>query len=446
MTTNKTDYLFRAYGRIHVFLHAKKIMNDSGACEYYGVCSMFTLFMKKRFVFLLWAVWASCIFSPIGIWGGSSNYMEKGSQTDSIQFSLLTCAPGNEIYALFGHTAIRYQNFSRGVDLVFNYGMFSFNTPHFVYRFVKGETDYQLGITPYPYFESEYALRGSSVYQQILNLTYPEKMSLLKLLQDNYLPENRIYRYNYFYDNCTTRARDQIEKSIQGKIVYPSVSWNKTFRGIIHEFTEDAPWDELGIDLCLGSGADKPIGIRQQMFAPFYMRYFAQNAYIQDSDGGMRPLVLHEEKIVSAELETESVCEISPMWAATLFLFLNVVVGFFQWQKKKILWGWDLLLYTAQGIAGCVIAFLFFVSSHPTVGSNWLLILFNPLPLLYLPFMIYRELKHKKDLYHSCNLVCLTLFIVLFLFLPQDFNLTVLPLALGLLVNAASHVLVLNKK
>ena len=87
-------------------------------------------------------------------------------QTDSIQFSLLTCAPGNEIYALFGHTAIRYQNFSRGVDLVFNYGMFSFNTPHFVYRFVKGETDYQLGITPYPYFESEYAFRGSSVYQQ----------------------------------------------------------------------------------------------------------------------------------------------------------------------------------------------------------------------------------------------------------------------------------------
>ena len=180
-------------------------------------------------------------------------------QTDSIQFSLLTCAPGNEIYALFGHTAIRYQNFSRGVDLVFNYGMFSFNTPHFVYRFVKGETDYQLGITPYPYFESEYAFRGSSVYQQILNLTYSEKMSLLKLLQDNYLPENRIYRYNYFYDNCTTRARDQIEKSIQGQVVYPSVSWHKTFRGIVHEFTKGSPWDELGIDLCLGAEADKPI-------------------------------------------------------------------------------------------------------------------------------------------------------------------------------------------
>ena len=372
--------------------------------------------------------------------------MKNVPQTDSIQFSLLTCAPGCEIYALFGHTAIRYQNFSKGVDLVFNYGMFSFDTPHFVYRFVKGETDYQLGITPYSYFESEYAFRGSSVYQQVLNLTYLEKISLLKLLQDNYLPENRVYRYNYFYDNCTTRARDQIERSIQGKVVYPSVDWHKTFRGIVHEFTKGSPWDELGIDLCLGAEADKPIDIRQQMFAPFYMRYFAQDAYIQTPDGVRRPLVLREEKIVDAELDTESSRKITPMIAAALFLLLNVIIGFFQWRKQMIFWGWDILLYAVQGMAGCIIAFLFFISSHPTVGSNWLLLLFNPLPLFYLPFMVYRELKHKKDLYHTCNLVYLTLFMALFPFLPQDFNLTVLPLALGLLVNAASHVLVLNKK
>ena len=110
---------------------------------------------------------------------------------DSIQLSLVTCAPGNEIYALFGHTAIRYQNFTQGVDLVFNYGMFSFSTPHFVYRFVKGETDYQLGISPYSYFEAEYAMRGSSVWQQTLNLTYDEKVRLLGLLEENYRPENR---------------------------------------------------------------------------------------------------------------------------------------------------------------------------------------------------------------------------------------------------------------
>ena len=152
---------------------------------------------------------------------------------DSIRFSLLTCEPGDEIYALFGHTALRYQNFTDKTDVVFNYGMFSFRTPNFIYRFVKGETDYQLGITPYPYFESEYAMRGSSVYQQELNLTADEKRCLLNRLKENYRPENRIYRYNYFYDNCTTRARDQIEQSIRGKVVYPGEATAHSFRSII---------------------------------------------------------------------------------------------------------------------------------------------------------------------------------------------------------------------
>ncbi|WP_308772886.1 DUF4105 domain-containing protein [uncultured Bacteroides sp.] len=402
--------------------------------------------MKRKFVFLLWLIGLFQLASPIRAYSDVRTGIMKFSQNDSIQLSLLTCAPGNEIYALFGHTAIRYQNFSQGVDWVFNYGMFSFNTPNFIYRFVKGETDYQLGITPFPYFEAEYALRGSSVYQQVLNLTPLEKQTLLRLLRDNYLPENRIYRYNYFYDNCTTRARDQIEKSIQGKVVYPSVSWTKTFRGIVHEFTVNSPWDELGIDLCLGAEADKAIDARKQMFAPFYMRYFADGAYIQDKDGNTRPFILREEKIVDVSPEIEPPFALTPMGAGALFLFLNVLVAFWQWRKKCIFWGWDVVLYAAQGIAGCIIAFLFFVSSHPTVGSNWLLILFNPIPLFYLPFMVYRDIKRKKDLYHLINLVYLTLFMLLFLPLPQKFNLTVLPLALGLLVNAASHVLVLNKR
>ena len=160
----------------------------------------------------------------------------RAQQADSIQFSLLTCAPGQEIYELFGHTAIRYQNFTRNEDYVFNYGMFSFRTPNFVYRFVKGETDYQLGITPYIYFQAEYAMRGSSVYQQVLNLTEAEKQKLYDLLRENYLPQNRIYRYNYFYDNCTTRARDQIEKAVAGTVVYPEQVPASSFREIVHHY------------------------------------------------------------------------------------------------------------------------------------------------------------------------------------------------------------------
>lgn len=402
------------------------------SCKKLGFILLKFMSRLKYFIF--------CLFMGVA-------FSVQSQSTDSIRFSLLTCAPGTEIYSLFGHTAIRYENYTRRIDVVFNYGMFSFNTPNFIFRFVAGETDYQLGITPYSYFEAEYAMRGSSVYQQVLNLTQSEKERLLTILENNYLPENRIYRYNYFYDNCTTRARDKIEECIEGKVVYPDSLSSKSYRSIVHEFTAGSPWDEFGIDLCLGAEADKEINKRQQMFSPFYMKYYASNAYIVDAGGTRRPLILDETKIVDVEPEEVQLGFIlSPLMCGALFLALCVVMAWGQWKTQRIWWGWDIVLYGLQGLAGCIIAFLFFFSVHPTVGSNWLLILFNPVPLLYLPFMVYKAVKRKKDYYHVGNMVYLTLFITILPFCGQEFNLTVLPLALGLLVTSASHVLVWNKK
>lgn len=401
-------------------------------CKKLGFILLKFMSRLKYFIF--------CLFMGVA-------FSVQSQSTDSIRFSLLTCAPGTEIYSLFGHTAIRYENYTRRIDVVFNYGMFSFNTPNFIFRFVAGETDYQLGITPYSYFEAEYAMRGSSVYQQVLNLTQSEKERLLTILENNYLPENRIYRYSYFYDNCTTRARDKIEECIEGKVVYPDSLSGKSYRSIVHEFTAGSPWDEFGIDLCLGAEADKEINKRQQMFSPFYMKYYASNAYIVDAGGTRRPLILDETKIVDVEPEeVQPGFILSPLMCGALFLALCVVMAWGQWKTQRIWWGWDIVLYGLQGLAGCIIAFLFFFSVHPTVGSNWLLILFNPIPLLYLPFMVYKAVKRKKDYYHVGNIVYLTLFITILPFCGQEFNLTVLPLALGLLVTSASHVLVWNKK
>lgn len=401
-------------------------------CKKLGFILLKFMSRLKYFIF--------CLFMGVA-------FSVQSQSTDSIRFSLLTCAPGTEIYSLFGHTAIRYENYTRRIDVAFNYGMFSFNTPNFIFRFVAGETDYQLGITPYSYFEAEYAMRGSSVYQQVLNLTQSEKERLLTILENNYLPENRIYRYNYFYDNCTTRARDKIEECIEGKVVYPDSLSGKSYRSIVHEFTAGSPWDEFGIDLCLGAEADKEINKRQQMFSPFYMKYYASNAYIVDAAGTRRPLILDETKIVDVEPEeVQPGFILSPLMCGALFLALCVVMAWGQWKTQRIWWGWDIVLYGLQGLAGCIIAFLFFFSVHPTVGSNWLLILFNPIPLLYLPFMVYKAVKRKKDYYHVGNMVYLTLFITILPFCGQEFNLTVLPLALGLLVTSASHVLVWNKK
>ncbi len=389
--------------------------------------------MKKRIILL--TIWL--LGSIQGIY----------AQTDSIRISLLTCAPGSEIYSLFGHTALRYENMSRGQDWVFNYGMFSFNTPNFVLRFVKGETDYQLGITPYEHFEGQYAYRGSSVWQQELNLTTSEKQKLVEVLEENYRPENRTYRYNYFYDNCTTRARDRFEQSINGKVAYPERKTEKTFREIIHEYTRGHEWSELGIDLCLGSEADEPIGLRKQMFAPFYMLEAAREAVIVNEDGSQRPLVLRETKIVDVEPEeSEPAFPLSPMVCAMLLLSFSVAMAILQYRVGKVLWLWDIVLFGAQGVDGCITAFLFFVSVHPTVDSNWMVLLFNPIPLLYLPVMVWRAIKGKKDLYHWVNTAVLILFMIIMPFVGQKFNATVVPLALSLLVCSAGHLLLYRKQ
>lgn len=235
-----------------------------------------------------------------------SNGQAIASGNDSIRLSLLTCAPGEEIYSLFGHTAIRYEDPANGIDAVFNYGLFSFNTPNFILRFSLGETDYQLGATDYARFAAEYAFDGRSVWQQTLNLSKEEKAELIRLLQENYLPENRVYRYNFFYDNCATRPRDKIEESIDGKVIYPAEpqDGSLSFRDIVHQYCKGHPWARFGIDLCIGSEADPPITQRQMMFAPFYlMDAFAGAQIVHDSV--QRPLVSGKELIVDALPEEE---------------------------------------------------------------------------------------------------------------------------------------------
>lgn len=369
----------------------------------------------------------------------------RAFSSDSIRISLLTCAPGTEIYALFGHTAIRYENFSKQQDWAYNYGMFSFREPNFVWRFVKGETDYQLGRIPFRYFEAEYAMRGSTVYQQVLNLSEVEKRTLVNLLEENFRPEKRTYRYNYFYDNCTTRARDKVEECLEGNIVYRDTVSPSSFRGIIHEYTVGSDWSELGIDLCLGAEADAPIGLRKQMFAPFYTKEAFHSAMIQRGDT-LVPLVLQEFKVVDVDREEEEKSLLSPWLCGLLLLFVTCMVVGWSIYRKRWLWVWDFFLFGFQGIGGVVIAFLFFFSVHPTVSSNWMLMLFHPIPLFYLPWMIYKDIKGQKDCYHWINVACLTSFIVLMPFLQQKFNPTVLPLALSLLLTSVGHLYIYYKK
>ena len=296
--------------------------------------------------------------------------------TDSIRISLLTCASGGEIYSLFGHTAIRYENFTRNIDAVFNYGMFNFNAPNFILRFALGETDYQLGATNYEHFVAEYNYLGRDVWQQTLNLTPDEKEHLFNLLQENYRPENREYRYNFFYDNCATRPRDQIEKAIDGSLQYAdNMTDNNTgvsFRDLLHKYSEGHPWSRFGMDMCMGSEADKPINRRLMMFVPFYVQEYFNTAQIIDKEGKARPLISSEEKIVETGLTAADhrSSGITPMQSALLLFILVTAATIYGIRRRKTLWGLDLILFFCAGIAGCILAFLALFSQHPELSPN----------------------------------------------------------------------------
>ena len=377
------------------------------------------------------------------------------SDMDSVKISLLTCAPGEIIYTLFGHTGIRYENPSRNIDVVFNYGLFNFGAPNFIWRFSLGKTDYELGIQSFERFKWEYDYYGRDVWQQTLNLSNDEKIELIRLLEENYKHENRVYRYNFFYDNCATRPRDKIEESINGKVVYQPIEKAKdiqNYRDIIYLQTRNNPWSRFGMDFCVGSEADRPISNRELMFSPFYLMDAFENGVITTNDS-TRNLVSETFQVVYATGQVneaewwEKLGDIfTPIRSALLLFIFTTLLTIYGIKKKKGLWGLDLVLFALAGLAGCVITFLALFSDHPAVSQNYLLFIFHPGQLLFLPYIIYTVRKGKICWYHVFNFVVLTLFIVLFPLIPQRINLAVVPLALCLLIRSLSNLILTYKK
>ena len=317
---------------------------------------------------------------------------------DSVEFSLLTCQPHDEVYSLYGHTAIRYHELRPGgLDWAFNYGVFDFKKPHFVARFVFGLTDYELGAYPYKYFVKEYRRFGSMVTEQVLNLTDEEKMALHDALAINLRPENKIYRYNYFYNNCTTKARDIIESCINGKVEYAGrEDYTPSYRDMVHSMTRNNPWSRFGNDLLLGIKADWKTDLRQQEFLPGNLMYDFDHAQIY-SNGSYRPLIKERRIAVPAGVQIiESGFPLTPLACAAILLAVGIVIFFFEWRKKRAFVLWDVLLMITTGTIGIVLTLMLF-SQHPTVSLNLQIILCNPLPWLFLwPVIRGRETRYWK--------------------------------------------------
>ena len=365
----------------------------------------------------------------------------QSSESSPFRFSVLTCTPGTDAYAHFGHTAILLEDTINKRNAVFNYGCFDDSQKNFILNFMAGNTNYLLEAESLDFFLWRYRQTGNGVTRQELDLTSDESQKLWDLLVWNMQRENQTYLYNWLYDNCTERARDIIEKAINGKVLYERSSSSLTAREMLHEKLTNAPWLQLGIDIILGSEIDKPIGKRIQMFLPDFYEAELTKAYIVDSNGVKRPLVSEAEiKQEPTELSRETASPITPNIVFYSILGLIVCLTIIDIVRRKLFICADILLLTAQGITGIVIAGLFFFSKHPAVDSNWMVIAFNPLFLIYAIFLIYNWKTNKgekwKKKFETANLTVLLVFIGV-LFLPyQWFNPAVYAMVLTLLIRS----------
>ena len=255
---------------------------------------------------------------------------------DSLQISLLTCGPGKEVYSLYGHTAIRFHDVRNQQDLVINYGMFSFAQKNFILRFIFGLTDYEMGIIPFDSFMEEYKREHRWVIEQVLNLSPADKRSIAMAIDANYLPENRVYRYNYFYDNCTTRARDLLANNIQGTVVYKSTpNTQTTFRSEIHQWNRQQLWARFGNDLLLGIGADQNLTPEAQQFLPDSLRKDFQTAIIRYQNGKERPLVAATHALYWPQEKTVAFSLTSFLCSPFAFIALLFLITMSVWLLRK---------------------------------------------------------------------------------------------------------------
>jgi hypothetical protein len=390
--------------------------------------------MRKVFIFLLSII----SFAQLN----AQRYSSQIELSDSAQISLLTNTPWDgAVYALYGHTAIRVNDPIRNIDVVFNYGIFNMNEDNFMVLYVKGETDYIVAAIEYRYYLKEYQERGVGVIEQVYNLTRKEKQEIFDALVINSLPENRVYRYNHFYDNCSTRPRDIIEKYVNGKIEYTPTNKQQTYRNLVHECVDIQPWTKFGIDLVIGADADKIITDRQKDFLPLYLMNANEGAIIKN-DSTERKLILSTSHILlSTPLVKNNT--ISPLITGIILLIFTICLSVWVYRKKLYVLGkiFDTLLFLTAGAGGCIIFFLMFFSEHPCTNPNWNIIWLNPLQLLAALLFFVKPLSKCLSYYHFINFVALLLFLLAWCLVPQQLEIAFIPYILSICLRSGMNVL-----
>ena len=326
-----------------------------------------------------------------------------------------TCAPGNQLYSQFGHTAIGVIDPERNINVVFNYGTFSFNTPHFYLKFCAGKLLYRLSAESLTRFVSSCEEDGREVVAQRLNLTLEQRQQLFDNLIENHKPENRYYQYDFFFDNCASRVLDMLYYTFGDTINYCSSDSCAlpTLRDCIHPYLNRSKWTKLGIDLVLGSITDRAATHREQTFIPDKL-----HGYLADCQIDTLPLVESERTVVPSEIKYGTTpWFLSPMLIFSLLLIVVIILTLrFSAAQLKV---FDRFYFGFIGFFGLIISLLWFATDHGATVGNLNILWASPLYLVYL-FTIGRPAK-KWHKYFTIFLIISNLLVLPAAFV-QSFN------------------------
>ncbi len=372
--------------------------------------------------------------------------VEDSIFSKSVKVSLLTIDPGSEIYSVWGHTAIRIKDEPQKIDAVYNYGTFDFDTPYFLLKFLRGKLNYSLDVSKYYDVYKYYEWEERSIFEQDLNLSYLEKEKLYKLLEENLKGDNKYYKYDFLFDNCSTRPLQIIEKSLNDELVFPQKNNKKTFRQLLDAQIIDYRWLDFGIDLIVGSNADDYPDARQSAFLPLQLKKDLDKSFIGQSNtvAIAKREAYSSEKIVSGERQLLDIKShksttpklLQPIWIFSILLLLEIVIFISSWRRKKKLVVWyDYLWFAVAAIGGLVITFMWFFTEHQATKNNWNYMWLNP---LYLFVFFNKNIVVKRYI-----LILATLFAFLALmgfgFLPQQLNPAVIPIIGILILKLSKH-------
>lgn len=341
--------------------------------------------------------------------------------------SLLTALPGEEIYQLEGHTGLRIRN-DQGSDMVVNWGVFDFNSPNFVYRFVSGQTDYECWAYPTEYFLKSYEAEGREVVEQVLDLNSVQVQRVIDLVSLNLQPENRVYRYNYVLDNCATRPLAVIEQAV-GRQLLSDKPANTSFRAEMQRYHKNYPWYQFGIDLALGRGIDRPISKREAAFAPVeLMKQLAETGIVTETRSYGKQT--HEQPWTPIRKK--------PIFQGILVLIIALYVST---DKGNVGRRFDTIYFSIAALTGLVLTFLVFVSTHEATSPNLLLLWLNPFCALGAILPWIKKAKRAEMWYFFVNFALLIILAVAALIVGRAMNAAFWPLIAADALRSAVNVL-----